>query len=118
MTNLGKTSSTSHNIKQDTGNIKIINKINSVTLLANFTSIEVRNLQLYTSEIFSPTPDSLCGVVVRMPGYRPRGPGWIPGTTRFSACLSALNAQEYEQHCFARTNSLADLTNTTELRPS
>jgi hypothetical protein len=28
--------------------------------------------------------NSLCGVVVRVPGYRSRGPGSIPGATRFS----------------------------------
>jgi hypothetical protein len=28
--------------------------------------------------------DLLCGIVVRGPGYRPRGPGSISGTTRFS----------------------------------
>jgi hypothetical protein len=27
--------------------------------------------------------DPLCGLVVRVPGYRSRGPGTIPGTTRF-----------------------------------
>jgi hypothetical protein len=26
----------------------------------------------------------LCGLVVRVPGYRSRGPGSIPGTTRLS----------------------------------
>jgi hypothetical protein len=26
----------------------------------------------------------LCGLVVRVPGYRSRGPGLIPGATRFS----------------------------------
>jgi hypothetical protein len=26
----------------------------------------------------------LCGLVVRVPGYRSRGPGLIPGTIRFS----------------------------------
>jgi hypothetical protein len=26
----------------------------------------------------------LCGLVVRVPGYRSRGPGYIPGATRFS----------------------------------
>jgi hypothetical protein len=26
--------------------------------------------------------DRLCGLVVRVPGYRSRGPGSIPGTTR------------------------------------
>jgi hypothetical protein len=28
--------------------------------------------------------DSLCGLVVRVPGYRSRGQGSIPGATRFS----------------------------------
>jgi hypothetical protein len=28
--------------------------------------------------------DRLCGIVVRVPGYRSRDPGSIPGTTRFS----------------------------------
>jgi hypothetical protein len=30
------------------------------------------------------TRDRLCGLVVRVPGYRSRGPGSIPGATRFS----------------------------------
>jgi hypothetical protein len=30
------------------------------------------------------TTYSLCGLVVRVPGYRSRGPGSIPGTARFS----------------------------------
>jgi hypothetical protein len=28
--------------------------------------------------------DRLCALVVRVPGYKSRGPGSIPGTTRFS----------------------------------
>jgi hypothetical protein len=28
--------------------------------------------------------DRLCDLVARVPGYRSRGPGWIPGATRFS----------------------------------
>jgi hypothetical protein len=28
--------------------------------------------------------DHLCGLVVRVPGYRSRGPGSIPGATRLS----------------------------------
>jgi hypothetical protein len=27
--------------------------------------------------------DRLCGLVLRVPGYRSRGPGSIPGATRF-----------------------------------
>jgi hypothetical protein len=30
------------------------------------------------------TPDRLCGVVVRFPGYKSRGPGSVLGATRFS----------------------------------
>jgi hypothetical protein len=29
-------------------------------------------------------PDRLCGLVVRVSGYRSRGPGSVPGTTKFS----------------------------------
>jgi hypothetical protein len=28
--------------------------------------------------------DRLCGLVIRVPGYRSKGPGSIPGATRFS----------------------------------
>jgi hypothetical protein len=28
--------------------------------------------------------DRLCGLVIRVPGYRSRGPGSIPGATTFS----------------------------------
>jgi hypothetical protein len=30
------------------------------------------------------TEDRLCGLVIRVPGYRFRGPGSIPSATRFS----------------------------------
>jgi hypothetical protein len=33
--------------------------------------------------IYAIRPDRLCGLVVRVPGYRSRGPGSIPGATRF-----------------------------------
>jgi hypothetical protein len=35
--------------------------------------------------------DHLCGVVVRVTGYRSRGPGLIPGATRFSEKLWVWN---------------------------
>jgi hypothetical protein len=41
------------------------------------TSIE------FVSNFYS-LSDSLCGLVLRIPGYRSRGPGSIPGATRFS----------------------------------
>jgi hypothetical protein len=31
-----------------------------------------------------PLRDRLCGLVIRVPGYRSRGPGSIPGATSFS----------------------------------
>jgi hypothetical protein len=34
--------------------------------------------------------DRLCGVVVRVPGYRPRGPVSIPGATKFFRDLLGL----------------------------
>jgi hypothetical protein len=33
---------------------------------------------------FDSPADHLCGLVVIVPGYRSRGPGSIPGATRFS----------------------------------
>jgi hypothetical protein len=41
--------------------------------------LEEFNLDLYLSNM-----DRLCGLVVRVPGYRSRGPGLISGATRFS----------------------------------
>jgi hypothetical protein len=38
----------------------------------------------YVSKCFITTYDRLCGLVVRVLGYRLGGPGSIPGTTRFS----------------------------------
>jgi hypothetical protein len=41
----------------------------------------------YNYDIFSNISiwlDRLCSLVVRVPGYRFRGPGSIPGVTRFS----------------------------------
>jgi hypothetical protein len=34
--------------------------------------------------------DRLCGLVARVPGYRSRGPGSIPGVTRFSGKVVGL----------------------------
>jgi hypothetical protein len=38
-----------------------------------------------------PKRDRLCGLVVTVPGYRSRGPGSIPGATRFSEMLWVWN---------------------------
>jgi hypothetical protein len=42
---------------------------------------EISDLKIIPSIYF---PDRLCGLVVRVLGYRSGGPGSIPGTTRFS----------------------------------
>jgi hypothetical protein len=49
---------------------------------SHFVTEDVRlsfNFILYTVYF-----DRLCGLVVRVPGYRSRGPSSIPGATRFS----------------------------------
>jgi hypothetical protein len=43
----------------------------------------LKNIRLYLIGLYT-APDRLCGLVVRVLGYRSRGPGSIPGTTRFS----------------------------------
>jgi hypothetical protein len=51
------------------------------------TSAGITTQQFSLSEIGSTESchnDRLCGLVVRVPGYRSRDPGSIPGTTRFS----------------------------------
>jgi hypothetical protein len=51
-------------------------------MLAKFTvPEEIINIYLNCKWVFN---DRLCGLVVRVPGYRSRGPGLIPGATRFS----------------------------------
>jgi hypothetical protein len=45
------------------------------------TSVERR---YRTCVFFSLVSWGLCGLLVRVPGYKSRGPGSIPGTTRFS----------------------------------
>jgi hypothetical protein len=45
-----------------------------------------QTLQLLSSRLMNwcMCVDHLCGLVVRVPGYRSRGPGLIPGATEFS----------------------------------
>jgi hypothetical protein len=60
-----------------------------IRILETFWNEEA--LALYSShclEIFQKLleitpPDRLCGLVVRVPGYRSRGPGFTLGATRF-----------------------------------
>jgi hypothetical protein len=48
-----------------------------------FTKVSLRKPNFITCFcVFILTPDRLCGLVVRVLGYRSGGPGSIPGTTR------------------------------------
>jgi hypothetical protein len=42
------------------------------------------NLYIYIYVYYVEENISICGLVVRVSGYRTRGPGSIPGATRFS----------------------------------
>jgi hypothetical protein len=44
----------------------------------------VQRVWLLFRAVTSANIDGLCGLVARVPGYRSRGPGSIPGSTRFS----------------------------------
>jgi hypothetical protein len=52
----------------------------SITLIIKLQCLN-KNLVI---DFNSKVRDRLCGLVVRVPGYRPRGPGSIPRATRFS----------------------------------
>jgi hypothetical protein len=52
-------------------------KINDTEFTKNMDNI------IFGSCLF-PYLDCLCGLLIRVPGYRSRGPGLIPGATRFS----------------------------------
>jgi hypothetical protein len=54
-----------------------------ITYLQNHVS-ELLSIVLYLSYCNVDSRDRLCGLVVRVPGYRSRVPGPIPGATRFS----------------------------------
>jgi hypothetical protein len=43
-----------------------------------------RFIFLIIISINNSSTDRLCGLVVRVPGYRSRGPGSVPSATRFS----------------------------------
>jgi hypothetical protein len=47
----------------------------------NLPSIHSDNVKSFRHKL---QDDRLCGLVLRVPGYRSRGPGSIPGATRFS----------------------------------
>jgi hypothetical protein len=57
----------------------VISAMLLVYLLLTATTNIYESFPLYCAII-----DHLCGLVVRVPGYRPRGQGSIPGVTRFS----------------------------------
>jgi hypothetical protein len=72
------------------GMIAFQNKVNNNSVL----SFVLQPLPIFSSDHFAINSllsisfclasDRLCGLVVRVPGYRSRGPGSIPGATRFS----------------------------------
>jgi hypothetical protein len=47
-------------------------------------ALKAENLTAISEPIFYKVSDRFCGLVGRVPGYRSRGPGSIPGSTRFS----------------------------------
>jgi hypothetical protein len=49
-----------------------------------FAVYETDFLAKYSGLPLSLKIESLCGLVLRVPGYRSRGPGSIPGATTFS----------------------------------
>jgi hypothetical protein len=42
------------------------------------------NIIIYLTNIINHLDGGLCGLAVTVPGYKSRGPGSIPGATRFS----------------------------------
>jgi hypothetical protein len=55
-----------------------------VDISNRFTALENLGTEVDTNRPRKTTGDHLCGLVVRVPEYRSRGPGSISGTTRFS----------------------------------
>jgi hypothetical protein len=53
----------------------------SVSPLYNRLGFHAQNIAVYNFESLYYVEDRLCGLVVRVLGYRSRGPGSIPGTT-------------------------------------
>jgi hypothetical protein len=69
-------------VKDQTERRKMMLKFSSFSLLFNFISSFVFQICCFSFLFFSVY--RLCGVVVRVPGYRSRDPGSISGATRFS----------------------------------
>jgi hypothetical protein len=68
--------------KMEEGNLNEIDRI-TLLLLATTANTNISLLCLCTDYIsFDVGLDRLCGLVVRVLGYRSGGPGSIPGTTR------------------------------------
>jgi hypothetical protein len=62
-------------------NKAVLHKINSTTFEEAQTILIKDMLKFY---MYAFKCGLLCGLVVRVPGYRSRDPGSIPGATRFS----------------------------------
>jgi hypothetical protein len=64
----------------------LVNSFISETLITNNNNNNNNSISF-----FHISTDRLYGLVVRVPGYRSRGPGSIPGSTRFSDKQWVLN---------------------------
>jgi hypothetical protein len=54
-------------------------------MIKTIAELLINNCEIILSFVWArPRRDRLCGLVVRVLGYRSGGPGSIPGTTRFS----------------------------------
>jgi hypothetical protein len=51
--------------------------------ICNELTTNIFYIELNLNSLLIVTCDRLCGLVVRIPGYRSRGPGSIPGATKF-----------------------------------
>jgi hypothetical protein len=57
--------------------------LNVLVQIANKMGLQKEGKKIISQSLIT-LYDRLCGLVVRVPGYRSRGPGWISGTTTFS----------------------------------
>jgi hypothetical protein len=64
--------------------LKFISEQNTSELLVHFVPLRATLIRVSAPIYYTYLNTLLCGLVVRVPGYRSRGLGSIPGATRFS----------------------------------